>query len=149
MFAGAGFLVALTITRGVTYALHVEGAGTGGGIVIRGVHVHHLVFGIVLLLAVGYAWLLLYAVDPADHRLSARVSAVLYGVAAALVLDEFPLWLELQDVYWTRQGGRLTIDAVAAFAALLTVTALLWPYMVALATHLGRRPSPPGGRGPG
>src|SRR5262249_53602679 len=47
MFASLGFVVALAITRGVTTFLHYRGAGPNGGIVVRGVHIHHLVFGIV------------------------------------------------------------------------------------------------------
>jgi len=44
--------------------------------------------------------------------------ATLYGVGAALTLDEFALWLNLRDVYWERQG-RASIDAVVLFGALL------------------------------
>jgi len=34
------------------------------------------------------------------------------------VLDEFALWLNLEDVYWGKEG-RLSVDVVIAFAALL------------------------------
>lgn len=44
----------------------------------------------------------------------------LYGVGAALTLDEFALWLNLEDVYWQRQG-RASIDAVLLFGALLAI----------------------------
>jgi len=46
--------------------------------------------------------------------------ALLYGVGAALTLDEFALWLNLEDVYWARQG-RESIDAVILFGALLLI----------------------------
>ena len=46
------------------------------------------------------------------------MTASLYGVAAALTLDEFALWLDLQDDYWDKQG-RKSIDAVAIFGGLL------------------------------
>ena len=49
-----------------------------------------------------------------------RLTATAYGVAAALTLDEFALWLDLQDDYWDEQG-RKSIDAVAIFAGLLTI----------------------------
>jgi hypothetical protein len=39
------------------------------------------------------------------------VLAVLSGVGAALTLDEFALWLRLDDVYWSREG-RSSVDAV-------------------------------------
>ena len=47
------------------------------------------------------------------------MTATLYGVASALTLDEFALWFDLQDDYWT-QAGRKSIDAVALFSSLLT-----------------------------
>jgi hypothetical protein len=138
MWATAGFFVGLLVTRGVTAVLHYRGAGPNGGILIRGVHVHHLVFGIVLMLLVGYVWLLLFAVDVETHRVAFRVTAVAYGVAAALILDEFALWLNLRDVYWERQG-RESVEALASFAGFLLFTGLIAPYLAALARHLARR----------
>ena len=44
----------------------------------------------------------------------------LYGAGAALTLDEFALWLNLEDVYWARQG-RASIDAIILFGALLLI----------------------------
>jgi hypothetical protein len=49
-----------------------------------------------------------------------RLTASGYGIAAALTLDEFALWLDLHDDYWDAQG-RKSIDAVAIFAGLLTI----------------------------
>jgi hypothetical protein len=66
MFATLGFVIALAITRGITTALHYRGAGPNGGVVIGGVHIHHLVFGIVGLLLIGYVWLLLFGFE--HHR---------------------------------------------------------------------------------
>jgi len=78
---------------------------------------HHLVWGILLLLLVGYCWLW----QAGRHsRALGRVLAFLYGVGAALTLDEYALWLNLQDVYWEREG-RASIDAVLLFSALLTM----------------------------
>jgi len=48
--------------------------------------------------------------------------SILYGVGAALTLDEFALWLNLRDVYWAREG-RSSIDAVILFGALLAAGA--------------------------
>jgi hypothetical protein len=45
---------------------------------------------------------------------------MLYGIGAALTLDEFALWLNLQDVYWAEEG-RASIDAVFLFGALMIV----------------------------
>ena len=79
-------------------------------------HVHHLVWGILLLLFVGYAWLLENPGYPHPRRAS-RALAILYGVGAALTLDEFALWLNLRDVYWEREG-RVSLDAIALFGGL-------------------------------
>ena len=51
-----------------------------------------------------------------------RVRAVVFGLGAALVLDEFALILNLADVYWAPQG-RESIDAVILFGALLAAGA--------------------------
>jgi hypothetical protein len=91
---------------------------------VGGIHLHHYVWGIALLLLVGYLWLIQVGsgATEASQRLG-RVTAVLYGVGAALTLDEFALWLHLDDVYWERTG-RASIDAVFLFGAL--VSAGLW-----------------------
>jgi hypothetical protein len=49
-----------------------------------------------------------------------RLTAFAYGAAAALTLDEFALWLNLKDVYWTEEGKR-SIQAVMFFGALLSI----------------------------
>ncbi len=56
---------------------------------------------------------------PERSRWLSRVTATTYGIAGALTLDEFALWFDLQDDYWTK-AGRKSIDAVALFGALLT-----------------------------
>ena len=50
----------------------------------------------------------------------ARASAIVYGVASALTLDEFALWFDLQDDYWNAEG-RKSIDAVALFSGVSTM----------------------------
>ena len=77
-----------------------------GSVEAGGLHVHHLVFGIVLLLLCGF---LTFALSPKEEGLYAL--AVLFGVGAGLTLDEFALWLHLEDVYWSTEG-RSSIDAV-------------------------------------
>ena len=85
----------------------------GGGIAVGLVHIHHMVFGLLLILLVGL-------LDVASKVM--RVRAVLFGIGAALVLDEFALILNFTDVYWAPQG-RESIDAVVIFAAVLIVVA--------------------------
>ena len=77
-----------------------------------GTHLHHLVPGIMLLLVSGFLGV---GIDDRPWRL---VVAVLFGIGAALTLDEFALWLHLEDVYWAKQG-RQSVDAVLTMAALL------------------------------
>jgi hypothetical protein len=137
MFAALGFVVALAVTRGVTTALHVRGAGANGGIVVDGVHIHHLVFGIVGLLLIGYAWLLLYGFEPRPRRRAFRLTSLAYGAASALVLDEFALWLNLKDVYWQKQG-RESVEALALFGGLLLWAVLIAPFARAVWRHLRR-----------
>lgn len=88
-----------------------------------GRHIHHLVFGIIILLMVGYGWLadVGTGVDDSSILLS-RLMSILYGVGAALTLDEFALWLNLKDVYWSPEG-RSSFDAIILFGALLAASA--------------------------
>jgi hypothetical protein len=141
MFASLGFALALAITRGITTILHYRGAGPNGGIVIGGVHIHHLVIGIVGLLLIGYAWLLLYGFEqqPRQRRAS-RLTSLAYGAASALILDEFALWLNLKDVYWQKQG-RQSLEALALFAGLLLWAVLIAPFARAVWRHLRGRPT--------
>ena len=84
-------------------------------------HLHHLVLGILLLLSVGYLWLAQVGTGIGRSLdWPSRLTALLYGVGAALTLDEFALWLRLEDVYWEREG-RESIDAVILFGAFLGV----------------------------
>jgi hypothetical protein len=118
--SATGFTLAFGTARGITHAIKA-GVGPFGNISAGGTHIHHSTFGIFGLLGVGYAWT--YRVgtgDPQQGRVPSRLSAALYGVAAALTLDEFALWLDLEDDYWDKQG-RKSIDAVAIFAGLLTM----------------------------
>jgi len=90
-------------------------------VTMGGRHIHHLVWGILMLLGVGYAWLAEWdhGVTPANIFV-ARLLALLYGAGAALTLDEFALWFNLEDVYWAKQG-RESIDAVILFGSLLAI----------------------------
>jgi hypothetical protein len=84
----------------------------------RGTHVHHLVWGIMLLLVCGYVGM---AIGPESPWW--EIDAVLFGIGMGLTLDEFALWLNLRDVYWSPQG-RQSIDAVIVTGCLLTITLL-------------------------
>jgi hypothetical protein len=121
--ASISFFVTFAITRLITHAIRSD-VGPFGNLSFRGQHVHHLVWGILILLAVGYGWLIQVGTGKGDSsQLAGRIMAALYGLGAALTLDEFAVWLNLKDVYWERQG-RASIDAVALFGAL--ASAGLW-----------------------
>jgi hypothetical protein len=83
-----------------------------------GTHIHHLVWGILLLLTTGYLGL---AVDLGSPWL--ELVAIAFGVGMGLTLDEFALWLHLEDVYWSEKG-RQSIDAVVVTACVLGITLL-------------------------
>jgi hypothetical protein len=114
------FFIAFAITRGVTYSIH-EQVGPFRNVVVGGMHVHHLVWGILLLLLVGYLWLAQVGIGTGETSGTlSRATAILFGLGAALTLDEFALWLHLEDVYWEREG-RASIDVSLLFGSLLTV----------------------------
>ncbi len=99
------YLITFLLTRAVTRAIRT-GRGPFRDTSVQGVHVHHQVYGIFLLLAAGTAEFTYRPPGP-----WADVLAVLFGIGAALTLDEFALWLRLDDVYWAREG-RSSVDAV-------------------------------------
>jgi hypothetical protein len=74
-----------------------------------GLHVHHLVFGIVLMLLTGFG----LALSPESPWL--EILAGGFGIGAGLTLDEYALWLHLEDVYWAEEGRR-SVDAVVVAA---------------------------------
>jgi hypothetical protein len=107
---------------------------------VRGRHIHHLVWGILILLFVGYGWLLDLgrSHSPTSIFLS-RLMSVSYGVGAALTLDEFALWLNLEpDAYWS-SSGRLSIDAVILFGGILGMGAWGAPFFRGLQTMWTKR----------
>jgi len=137
--ASLSFLVTFAIVRGITHLIRA-GVGPLQNVTSGGLHIHHLVWGILLLLVVGYVWLLEIGVG---SSWVASLTAIGFGVGAALTLDEFALWLNMRDVYWERQG-RESIDAVIIFAGLLSVGIWGWPFLRAL-TSLLRRHKPASG----
>ncbi len=75
----------------------------------RGVHVHHLTYGIILLAAAGFL-----ALNVKSER-QKKWCAALYGIGLALAFDEFGMWLHLEDNYWVRYS----YDAIIMIAAIL------------------------------
>ena len=118
--ASVGFFTAVAVIRGITIAIH-NNFGPFHNVSMHGRHIHHMVWGILLLLLVGYAWLVEVGTGSESSWLwIGRLTSMLYGVAAALTLDEFALWLNLSDVYWQREG-RESYEAMAFFGGLLAI----------------------------
>jgi hypothetical protein len=133
--ASLGFLITFAIVRGITHLIRA-GIGPFHNVSSGGLHIHHLVWGILLLLVVGYIWLIEEGIT--SSWLSS-ITAIAFGVGAALTLDEFALWLNLQDVYWTGPG-RESIDAIVIFAGLLSVGIWGGPFLREVMLFLfGRR----------
>lgn len=109
-------LVTFLATRFITRRIRA-GSTAVGNWSIGGVHVHHQVFGIVALLVAGC---LEFAFRPTQP--GSDVLAAIFGAGIALTLDEFALWLYLDDVYWSEQGRR-SLDAV--FIAIVVIGLLL------------------------
>jgi hypothetical protein len=115
-----GFTATFAVARGITHAIRA-GVGPFHNLSEGGRHIHHSTFGIFGLLGLGYLWTYRLALGPTPgRRWPSRITAASYGIASALTLDEFALWLDLHDDYWNQQG-RKSIDAVAIFGGLLTI----------------------------
>jgi len=121
LLAAIGFFVTFAVARSMSYAAY-RNARPFHYVYIGGTHIHHLVWGILLLLAVGFCWLIEVGTGAkSSSLLASRLISLLYGVAAALTLDEFALWLNVQEgVYWTRRD-LASLDAVILFGAALLI----------------------------
>ena len=141
--AAVGFLVTFGVVRAITHMIRA-GIGPFHNVTSGTTHIHHLVWGILLLLLVGYVWLIQEGTGegPMPSWFS-RSTAVAFGIGAALTLDEFALWLNLRDVYWEQQG-RLSVDAVLIFAGCLSIGIWGGPFLRAVGAELLRlRPGKP------
>lgn len=125
--ASLSFFVSVLVVRAITVAIH-KNFGFVHDVSMHGRHIHHMVWGILLLLAVGYCWLLEIGTGSAGSLSAAgRLTSMLYGVAAALILDEFALWLNLSDVYWQREG-RESYEALGLFGSFLALALFGVPF---------------------
>lgn len=137
--ASVSFLITFLGVR-LLVSLVIHQHGPFEWVVVHGRHIHHLVWGILILLFVGYGWLLDLgrSHSPTSIFLS-RLMSVSYGVGAALTLDEFALWLNLEpDAYWS-SAGRISIDAVILFGAVLAMGAWGAPFFRAMQSMWTKR----------
>src|SRR5690348_14251088 len=117
------FLVTFGFIRTSAHMIRAQVKWWPGNVQVGGTHIHHLVWGILLLLICGYVGI---AVAPDSPW--REVTAVFFGIGTGLTLDEFALWLNLKDVYWEKEG-RASIDAVivaAAVSGLLLISLRSW-----------------------
>jgi hypothetical protein len=120
LLSTGSFFVTFAAVRGITHAIRAE-RGPFKNITPGGRHIHHMTFGITGLLTVGYLWLL--EIGTNEQRRASLWTSAVFGSGAALTLDEFALWLNLEDDYWNKQG-RESIDAVVLFGSLLVLSVL-------------------------
>jgi hypothetical protein len=119
--AAVGFFLTIALARALAFAA-ARNFGPFHYVYIHGTHVHHLVWGILLLLVVGFCWLIEVGTGARSSSLFAsRLMSLLYGIGAALTLDEFTFWLELDpNAYWSRKG-RASIEAALLFGFALLI----------------------------
>jgi lysyl-tRNA synthetase, class II len=108
----ASMLLAFGFIRLSTRMIRAEVSWWPGNVSPGGLHIHHLVFGIVLMMLAGF---LNFVIQPYSPWF--EILAGVFGIGMGLTLDEFALWLYLDDVYWSEEG-RSSVDAVV-FAAII------------------------------
>ncbi|MFH9888498.1 hypothetical protein ACH4OQ_37755 [Streptomyces luteogriseus] len=112
LLALVAFVATFLVTRLITRLIRA-GKGPFGNVSSGGVHVHHVVPGVILTIIGGFG-----AVAGGRHGFGSCLAAVLFGIGAGLVLDEFALVLHLADVYWT-PDGRKSVEMVVLTASLV------------------------------
>jgi hypothetical protein len=103
----AAMLIAFLVIRTSARMTRAFSWWPGGVETEGGVHLHHFVWGIFLMLGAGFVGIGLRLEEPWSG-----IVAALFGVGAGLTLDEFALWTRLEDVYWSSEG-RSSLQAVA------------------------------------
>lgn len=112
LLALTAFVLTFLVTRVITRLIRA-GRGPFGNVKAGGLHIHHVVPGVVLTVIGGFG-----AVASGRQGFGAALAAILFGIGAGLVLDEFALILHLADVYWSEEG-RQSVEAVVLTAALV------------------------------
>lgn len=111
------FVISFAFIRTSAHMIRAQVSWWPGNVETKGgTHIHHMVWGIILLLLMGYLGLAANFGTP-----WIEIVAIGFGVGMGLTLDEFALWLNLQDVYWA-QKGRQSIDAVIVAVTLIVIT---------------------------
>lgn len=124
------FLLSFGFIRTSAHLIRAQVSWWPGNVEVGGTHIHHLVWGICLLLIFGYIGV---AVAPGSpwHE----IVAVIFGIGTGLTLDEFALWLNLSDVYWSEKGRR-SIDAVIVAACVSGMVLVGFAAWIDVATEI-------------
>jgi len=110
------FLLSFGFIRTSAHLIKAQVSWWPGNVETKGgTHVHHMVWGILLMMVCGYIGIAIAPDSPWRE-----IVAIFFGIGMGLALDEFALWLNLRDVYWS-QKGRESIDAVIVTGCLLTI----------------------------
>jgi hypothetical protein len=119
-----GLLLTFLLVRADTRLIRAKVSWWFHDITPGGTHIHHMVFGVIIMVTTG---LLTFALSPTG--LTLQLLAFAFGAGVALTLDEFALILHLEDVYWEEEG-RLSVDAVVVVAAAGLLFLLVGPPIV-------------------
>ncbi|MER6256894.1 hypothetical protein ABT224_36685 [Streptomyces sp. NPDC001584] len=114
LLALLSFVMSFLVTRVITRMIRA-GRGPFKNVTPGGLHIHHVVPGVILVIIGGFG-----AVGSGRYGFGAWASAVIFGLGAGLVLDEFALILHLDDVYWSEQG-RKSVELVVVTAAIVAL----------------------------
>lgn len=113
------FVCTFAFIRTSTHLIRAQVSWWPGNVETKsGTHIHHLVWGILLLMVMGYLGIATEIPNPWFELV-----AIGFGIGMGLTMDEFALWLNLKDVYWQKQG-RQSIDAVVVTIGLLFIALL-------------------------
>ncbi len=112
VFAGA--VLAFAFIRFSVRMIRAEVSWWPGNVQPGGLHIHHVVFGVIFMVTGGVGGFAL----PDRATVPLCITAALFGIGTALVLDEYALILHLRDVYWA-QAGRTSIDAIFVAVAVM------------------------------
>ncbi len=125
-----GLLVTFLAVRANTRLIRAQVSWWFHDITPGGMHIHHMVFGVIIMVTAG---LLTFGLTPTG--LALQLLALAFGAGVALTLDEFALILHLEDVYWSEQG-RISVDAIVVATAAAALSLIVGPPLVG--TDVGR-----------
>jgi hypothetical protein len=112
LLAWSSFTTVFSVTRALTHWIRAGHGPSGGGMSVGGRHLHHYNIGIALLAGIGAV-----ALRGEERHRRHPLTATAYGAANALIVDELMLLLDLQDVYWAKEG-RTSVDVAVGLIGL-------------------------------